>query len=136
VIETATISVLSAEMVFPQVVASRCALVMQSPASRPLERPSALSSCGWRARRFSILAAIRKYNAARIGACARLRRQALRSNGLAQDCRAAIAAAGKSAVIPPRPDRATPRQFDREYKEYKERHLIENLFSKLKQPAP
>jgi transposase len=42
-----------------------------------------------------------------------------------------LAAAGKSAVIPPRPNRLTPRDFDREL--YKERHLIENFFCKLKQ---
>ena len=42
-----------------------------------------------------------------------------------------LAAAGKSAVIPPRPNRVRPRQFDREL--YKERHLIENFFCKLKQ---
>ncbi|HEV2300541.1 MAG TPA: IS5 family transposase, partial [Stellaceae bacterium] len=42
-----------------------------------------------------------------------------------------LAAAGKSAVIPPRPNRLEPRQFDREL--YKERHLIENFFCKLKQ---
>ena len=42
-----------------------------------------------------------------------------------------LAAAGKSAVIPPRPNRATPSDFDREL--YKERHLIENFFCKLKQ---
>ena len=42
-----------------------------------------------------------------------------------------LAAAGKSAVIPPRPNRSTPRQFDREL--YKERHLIENFFCRLKQ---
>jgi transposase len=42
-----------------------------------------------------------------------------------------LAAAGKSAVIPPRPNRLTPRAFDREL--YKERHLIENFFCKLKQ---
>ena len=42
-----------------------------------------------------------------------------------------LAAAGKSAVIPPRPNRVTPRKFDREL--YKERHLIENFFCKLKQ---
>jgi transposase len=42
-----------------------------------------------------------------------------------------LAAAGKSAVIPPRPNRLTPREFDREL--YKERHLIENFFCKLKQ---
>ena len=42
-----------------------------------------------------------------------------------------LAAAGKSAVIPPRPNRLATRQFDREL--YKERHLIENFFCKLKQ---
>ena len=42
-----------------------------------------------------------------------------------------LAAAGKSAVIPPRPNRLTPRDFDHEL--YKERHLIENFFCKLKQ---
>jgi len=42
-----------------------------------------------------------------------------------------LAAAGKSAVIPSRPNRLTPRDFDREL--YKERHLIENFFCKLKQ---
>ncbi len=42
-----------------------------------------------------------------------------------------LAAAGKSAVIPPRPNRTEPREFDAEL--YKERHLIENFFCKLKQ---
>ena len=42
-----------------------------------------------------------------------------------------LAQAGKSAVIPPRPNRLTPREFDRHL--YKERHLIENFFCKLKQ---
>jgi transposase len=42
-----------------------------------------------------------------------------------------LAAAGKSAVIPPRPNRVAPRQFDQEL--YKARHLIENFFCKLKQ---
>jgi transposase len=42
-----------------------------------------------------------------------------------------LAAAGKSAIIPPRPNRLAPRQFDREL--YKERHRIENFFCKLKQ---
>ena len=42
-----------------------------------------------------------------------------------------LAAAGKSAVIPPRPNRVRPREFDREL--YKARHLIENFFCKLKQ---
>lgn len=41
-----------------------------------------------------------------------------------------LAAAGKSAVIPP-PNRVAPRQFDREL--YKARRLIENFFCKLKQ---
>ena len=42
-----------------------------------------------------------------------------------------LAAAGKSAVIPPRPNRLRPHDFDREI--YKARHLIENFFCKLKQ---
>lgn len=42
-----------------------------------------------------------------------------------------LAAAGKSAVIPPRPNRVAPREFDRQL--YKARHLIENFFCKLKQ---
>jgi len=42
-----------------------------------------------------------------------------------------LAAAGKSAVIPPRPNQVIPREFDREL--YKARHLIENFFCKLKQ---
>ncbi len=42
-----------------------------------------------------------------------------------------LTAAGKSAVIPPRRNRITPRDFDREL--YKTRHLIENFFCKLKQ---
>jgi transposase len=42
-----------------------------------------------------------------------------------------LARAGKSAVIPPRPNRLTPRDFDRHL--YKERHLSENFFCKLKQ---
>jgi transposase len=39
--------------------------------------------------------------------------------------------AGKTAVIPPRANRKTPRAYDREL--YKARHLIENFFAKLKQ---
>ena len=42
-----------------------------------------------------------------------------------------LARAGKSAVIPPRSNRLKPREFDRHL--YKERHLIENFFCKLKQ---
>ena len=42
-----------------------------------------------------------------------------------------LARAGKSAVIPPHPNRLKPRDFDRHL--YKERHLIENFFCKLKQ---
>ena len=42
-----------------------------------------------------------------------------------------LAAAGKSAVIPPKHNRLTPPDFDRDL--YKERHLIENFFCKLKQ---
>jgi transposase len=42
-----------------------------------------------------------------------------------------LASAGKSAVIPPKKNRTTPRPFDQEL--YKARHLIENFFCKLKQ---
>jgi transposase len=42
-----------------------------------------------------------------------------------------LAAAGKSAVIPPKQNRTTPREFDRQ--RYKARHLIENFFCDLKQ---
>ncbi len=42
-----------------------------------------------------------------------------------------LAAAGKLAVIPPRSHRSGARDFDRHL--YKERHLIENFFSKIKQ---
>ena len=42
-----------------------------------------------------------------------------------------LASAGKTAVIPPRQNRTTPRPFDQEL--YKTRHLIENFFCKLKQ---
>ena len=42
-----------------------------------------------------------------------------------------LAGAGKSAVIPPRTNRVSPRAFDQEL--YKTRHLIENFFCKLKQ---
>ena len=42
-----------------------------------------------------------------------------------------LAEAGKTAVIPPRKSRTTPRAFDRDL--YKARHLIENFFAKLKQ---
>jgi transposase len=42
-----------------------------------------------------------------------------------------LAAAGKSAVIPANANRREQRRFDRHI--YKERHLIENFFAKLKQ---
>jgi transposase len=42
-----------------------------------------------------------------------------------------LAAAGKTAVIPPKANRKSPRDFDRHL--YKARHLIENFFAKLKQ---
>jgi transposase len=42
-----------------------------------------------------------------------------------------LAAAGKSAVIPPRPNRVRRRDVDPDL--YKARHLIENFFCKLKQ---
>jgi transposase len=38
---------------------------------------------------------------------------------------------GKTAVIPPKRNRKTPRDYDQEL--YKARHLIENFFAKLKQ---
>jgi transposase len=44
---------------------------------------------------------------------------------------APLAAAGKTAVIPPKASRRLPRDFDRDL--YKARHLIENFFAKLKQ---
>jgi transposase len=44
---------------------------------------------------------------------------------------APLAEAGKTAVIPPRQTRKTPRAFDKDL--YKARHLIENFFAKLKQ---
>ena len=39
--------------------------------------------------------------------------------------------AGKNCVIPPRSNRKNPRSYDAEL--YKERHLIENFFARLKQ---
>ena len=42
-----------------------------------------------------------------------------------------LAAAGKTAVIPPRTNRTSPRDYDREL--YGVRHLIENFFAKIKQ---
>ena len=44
--------------------------------------------------------------------------------------RAVLAAAGKTAVIPPRRNRKNPASYDKEL--YKKRHLIENFFSRLK----
>jgi transposase len=42
-----------------------------------------------------------------------------------------LLAAGKTPVIPPKSNRKTPRQFDKEI--YKARHLIENFICKLKE---
>ena len=42
-----------------------------------------------------------------------------------------LAAAGKTAVIPPKANRKSPRGYDREL--FKARHLIENFFARLKQ---
>jgi transposase len=42
-----------------------------------------------------------------------------------------LASAGKTAVIPPKSNRKQPRDYDRHL--YKERHLIENFFARLKQ---
>lgn len=44
--------------------------------------------------------------------------------------RAVLAAAGKTAVIPPRSNRKHPASYDREL--YKKRHRIENFFGRLK----
>jgi transposase len=44
--------------------------------------------------------------------------------------RAVLAAAGKTAVIPPRRNRKSPACYDKEL--YKKRHRIENFFSRLK----
>ena len=44
--------------------------------------------------------------------------------------RAVLAAAGKTAVIPPRRNRKNPTSYDKEL--YKKRHHIENFFSRLK----
>jgi transposase len=48
-----------------------------------------------------------------------------------QRVREPLAEAGKTAVIPPRQTRTTPRAFDND--RYKARHLIETFFAKLKQ---
>jgi transposase len=42
-----------------------------------------------------------------------------------------LLAAGKTAVIPPKRNRKTPRPFDNDI--YKARHLIENFYCRLKQ---
>jgi transposase len=42
-----------------------------------------------------------------------------------------LTAAGKQVVIPPKSNRKRPRSFDKHL--YKERHLIENFFARLKQ---
>jgi len=42
-----------------------------------------------------------------------------------------LEAAGKTFVIPPKANRTVARDYDRHV--YKERHLIENFFAKLKQ---
>ncbi len=44
---------------------------------------------------------------------------------------APLAAAGKTAVIPPKANRQVSRDYDRDL--FKARHLIENFFAKLKQ---
>ena len=45
--------------------------------------------------------------------------------------RALLAAAGKTAVIPPKANRKLPLDFDRDT--YEARHLIENFFAEIKQ---
>ncbi len=51
--------------------------------------------------------------------------------GADERVREKLAAAGKTAVIPPRANRKEAPPFDRHL--YKARHLIENFFAKLKQ---
>ena len=46
---------------------------------------------------------------------------------------APLAAAGKTAVIPPKANRRLPRDFRPSQYIYQARHLIENFFAKLKQ---
>lgn len=41
-----------------------------------------------------------------------------------------LAVQGKTAVVPPKRNRKTPREYDRDL--YKARHLIENFLAKLK----
>jgi transposase len=41
---------------------------------------------------------------------------------------------GATAVIPPRSNRKTPRDYDKDI--YKERNLVERLFQKLKRISP
>jgi transposase len=43
-----------------------------------------------------------------------------------------LAAAGKTAVIPPRSNRKDPARFDYDKELYKQRHHIENTFGRLK----
>jgi transposase len=45
-----------------------------------------------------------------------------------------LTAAGKQVVIPPKSNRKLPRAYDKHL--YKERHLIENFFARLKQYTP
>ena len=42
-----------------------------------------------------------------------------------------LSVAGKTAVIPPRTNRSSPRDYDREL--YAARHLIENFFARIEQ---
>jgi transposase len=42
-----------------------------------------------------------------------------------------LASVAKTAVVPPKSNRKQPRDYDRHL--YKERHLIENFFARLKQ---
>ena len=45
-----------------------------------------------------------------------------------------LVAAGKTPVIPPRTNRSSPRDYDREL--YAARHLIENFFANIKSFVP
>ena len=64
--------------------------------------------------------------------CPRWRPYADRRQGVRRRrARTELASAGKTAVIPPRTNRSSPRDYDREL--YAARHLIENFFAKIKQ---
>ena len=88
----------------------------------------------WEIRRLSILRKVRYMtHRVRMCCCLNLRKGSVRL--FADDASTRILdvleANGVEAVIPPKSNRTEKRDYDRE--KYKWRHLIENLFQKLKQ---